>query len=328
MPAEFPEISIIIPAYNAEKYLAGCIDSITCQTFADWELIIVDDGSRDKTGQIADGFASADRRIRVIHNENGGVSAARNNGIETARGRYLSFMDSDDRLENNYLEELHTHAEESNADITQCSFCFVDEDGNRNPYPGITDAVYKGHEEIMHAYFRGQQGDIYVSVWAKLFKRELFSEMRFDTGLRVYEDAYYVYHCCRKARKVCSLKTPLYLYIQHKDSVTHSRLTGIWTDYFAMYDLQKSECRDDRAIFRNINRREAETGLWLMRIMICEGKEQFVWDLRKRLLGITWSVLWSSVPFRMKLKLIGVALMPHIYFAMLRKRIITDNEKV
>ena len=110
--------------------------------------------------------------------------------------------------------------------------------------------------------------------------------------------------------------------------MTHSVLPEIWSDYFIMYERQKDECRDDHVICENINRREAETGLWLMHVILRDRKEKPVWELRKKTLGIIWPVLWSSAPFGIKMKLIAVALMPHIYFAMLKKRAAADNEKV
>jgi len=328
MPELNPEITVIVPAYNAVLYLPECLDSIIGQTFTNWELIIADDGSSDGTRNIADEYAAKDSRIKVFHLPKQGVSCARNAGLENARGNYITFVDADDLLEPDYLKELYSHAKQNSADITQCSFVHVEGQGNVSPDPDANDSILKDRNEILHAHFRGQQGDIRVSVWAKLFRRAAFADIRFDTGLRVYEDAWYVYQCCRKAAIACSFKMPLYRYIERKTSVTHSALTEIWPDYFTMYERQKAECSGDLAICKNIDRREAETGLWLMRIAFREGKADLAWSLRKKTLGITWPVLWSGAPFGMKLKLIAVALMPHVYFAKLKKRAARDNEKV
>ena len=328
MSSENPAISIAIPAYNAEKHLSGCLDSIICQSFAGWELIIADDGSSDGTGKIADEYAANDKRIKVIHTERLGVSAARNLCIETSCGRYIAFVDADDCLEPDYLKELYSYAEESGSDIIQCSFFSMDKEGHKISDPDANDAVYTGTDEILHAYFRGQQGDVRLSVWAKLFRKDAFPDIRFDTELRVYEDAYYVYHCCRKADKVCSFSAPLYHYMQHEGSTTHSRLPEIWPDYFTMYERQKTDFPDNRFIRKCIERREAETGLWLMRILISQGKEQALWELRdkvKRMTGPVWS---SPAPFSIKIKLTAVTLAPHIYFAKLKRRIGSDHEKV
>ena len=327
MSAECPEISLIIPAYKAAKYLAACLESITVQTFTDWELIIVDDGSPDETGMIADSFASADSRIRVIHKENGGVSAARNTGIESARGRYLSFMDADDRLEESYLEELYSRAVESGADITQCSFWLEEEDGKKTLDPNGIDADYRDNTKILDAYFNGPWGDIRISPWSKLFRRETFKDIRYSTKLRIYEDAFYVYECCRKAKTAVSFKKPLYDYIQHEQSATHGRLLEIYPDYFRMYEMQKADLTDNAHFRRLIARREAETALWLMRVVITKDNANEFWNIRKKALGVTGSVLFSSAPLKLKLKLAVLTLMPHLYFAILKKRTLAGNEK-
>lgn len=328
MSAEYPEISIIVPAYNAEPYLPECLKSVIRQSFIDWELIIADDGSEDKTGMICDRFASEDCRIRVTHMARQGVSAARNACIDMARGKYLAFIDADDRVEDGFLSELYSHAEKDNADITQCSFFFTNEKGDKTPDPNGVDKIFRGKNVIIDAHFRGSQGDIRVSVWAKLFRREVFSDIRFNTDLRIYEDAFYVYECCKIAETVSCFSKPLYDYVQHERSATHSRLVEICPDYFTMYNMQKSEMSDSVLIRKRIAAREAETALWLMRIMVREGKNNELWSLRKKAVEVTRDVHFSHAPFLIKLKLAGVSLMPRLYFAMLRKKVTSDNEKI
>ena len=319
MSAECPEITLIIPAYNAGERLSECLNSVLRQSFSDWELIIADDGSTDGTGETADGFASKDKRIRVIHKENRGVSAARNACIEAGRGRYLSFIDSDDRLEEGYLEELYKHAVESEADIIQCSF-FFEEGGKKIPDPNPVEGVFRGSQEILNAYFKGSQGDIRLSCWSKLFRRAAFADVRFDTKLRVYEDALYVYECCKKAKTVCCFNTPLYNYVQHESSAVHSRLAEIYPDFFAMYKTQKSDVRDNARFRKRISAREAETALWLMRVLSRDGNKQELWNLRKIVTKIFFDVTFSSAPFLIKLKTAGVTVMPHVYFALIARR--------
>ena len=327
MSVECPAISIIIPAYNSGKYLGACLDSVKGQLFTDWELIIVDDGSSDDTGIIADSYACSDSRIRVIHKTNGGVSAARNEGIEAARGRYLSFMDSDDRIEKTYLEELYSHAIQSGADITQCSFFFEDEDGKKTMDPNSIDADYKDNSEILKAFFNGHWGDIRISPWSKLYSRETFADIRYDTSLRIYEDAFYVYQCCRKAETAHSFKKPLYVYVQHEQSATHAGLLKTYPDYFTMFNKQRMDLSDNPYFRRLVSRREAETALWLIRIMITEKNEGVIWDIRKTVLRITADVIASFAPFKLKIKLLGITLMPHIYFFMLRKSTLSKTRQ-
>ena len=315
-----PEITVIVPAFNAEKYLNRCLDSITGQSMSSWELIIVDDGSSDKTCDIANGYAGKDSRIKVIKSSGKGVSSARNAGIDVAEGKYLAFVDADDYPDPDYLKSLFDKAVESNADIMQCSFFFVDEAGKKMPDPDAFDKTLGDKDSILRSYFAGTHGDIRDSVWAKLFKREAFADVRFDTGLSIYEDGYYVYQCCRKAGKVLSISAPLYNYFQHGSSTTHSRVNEQYKDFFSMFDKQKEDFKDDGHIRKRIACREAETALWFMRIMADNGNKSALWDLRKMAVRISGDVIWSSAPFKIKLKLVGVTVMPHIYFAILKGR--------
>lgn len=124
-----PIISVIVPVYNVEKYLPRCIDSILAQTFTDFELILVDDGSPDNCGAICDEYAAKDKRVRVIHKSNGGVSSARNAGLDAASGEYVTFVDSDDYIAEDRLKQMHSSIFESKADIAVAGFRFVDEIG-------------------------------------------------------------------------------------------------------------------------------------------------------------------------------------------------------
>jgi len=320
MSLDNPAITVIVPAYNAEQYLSGCLDSISGQSFSDWELIIAEDGSSDSTGEIARNASANDPRIRVISMDKKGVSAARNACIKAARGRYLAFVDADDLILPDYLAELYVHAEQTGADITQCSFLFEQEDGNKEPDLNGVDGIFSGREDIMNACFQGSHGDIRVSVWAKLFRRDTFKDNIFDTDLRINEDAYYVYECCKKADIVCCFSDPLYRYMQHKASTTHARLLEIYPDFFTMFGKQREDFKDNGKIRKRIAIREAETALWLMRIMQKSGRRQEMWNLRKKTLALTADVIFSSAPFLLKSKLTAVAVMPHIYFAMLRRK--------
>ena len=117
-----PQISVIIPVYKVEQFLGDCIKSILSQTFSNYEIILVDDGSPDNSGKLCDEFAAGDSRIKVVHKENGGVSSARNKGIEIAEGEWICFVDSDDWVEPDYLEVMFKTAIENNADVSVCGF--------------------------------------------------------------------------------------------------------------------------------------------------------------------------------------------------------------
>lgn len=327
MLIENPEISVIIPAYNAESYLADCLASVIDQEFTSWELIVADDGSTDATGKICDGYASKDDRIKVIHTANNGVSEARNACLDIAKGKYLIFADADDLFERDCLKRLYDQAEKTKADIIQSSFYYLNED-KKIKDTGASDATYQGQNEIMSAYFNGAVGDIRVSVWAKLFRRESFLNVRFDSGLKVYEDAYYVFKCCLNAKSVFSFSTPLYIYRQHAKSTMHLRLAEIYPDYFKVFDKQRENINGNKTVLKMLTLRETENSLWLMSEVNSAGKSKELWNLRKLALKHAGAILISKVPIILKLKLIGLAVMPHLYFAMLKGRGISGNEKV
>ena len=124
-----PAVSIIVPVYNTERFLNRCIDSVLAQTYSDWELLLVDDGSTDSSGSICDEYATQDSRIRVFHKENGGVSSARNLGLDYARGEWITFVDSDDYIAPDMIEKLYETQKRNNADITVCGYRWVDKEG-------------------------------------------------------------------------------------------------------------------------------------------------------------------------------------------------------
>ncbi len=323
-----PKVSIIIPAYNTGSLLGKCIQSVLCQTLSDWELFVVDDGSEDDTYETALRFSGMDDRIKVIHTENRGVSSARNTCLEQINGEYFCFIDSDDTVEPQYLEVLVKAAEEYSADIAQCSFRFIDENGKESPDPNKTSGIYSNYDEIISAYFEGPVGSVRVSIWSKLFRSEKFQNIRFDQDLKVYEDALYIYHCCRIADKIACDDRVLYNYYQRDDSAMHSRLSGIYKDYFTVFEKQYEDYKDDSKNRRKIVRRSAENALWLLSIMIAEGKDQELWSIRKAALRNNRDLFFSNAPFKLKVKVTGLALIPHLYFAMLRKKVVSNNEKV
>lgn len=178
-------ISVIIPVYNTKQYLQSCLDSILVQTYADLEILFIDDGSTDGSAELLDAFAEGDSRIRVIHQENGGVCAARNRGIQEARGDYLSFIDSDDTLEPDMYQTLMGLVRDHGVDIAHCSY-------NR-----VRDGVVKpiGNSGVLHQQntVRALEclltGKLFVgSCWTKLYARKLFDTVRFPAGIRTNED--------------------------------------------------------------------------------------------------------------------------------------------
>ena len=203
------KISIISPVYKAEAYLARCLDSIEAQTFADWELILVDDGSPDRSGAICDEYAAKDNRIRVIHKANGGVSVARQDGLDAATGDYVIHVDPDDWVEPDMLQELYEKAVAENADMVICDYS-EDVGDNRKVVvqkPSSLDAniVFK---ELFHS--------LHGSCCNKLVRRSLFDRfgIRFPKGYTILEDLYVSAMLCSHDIKIAYLPKAFYHYVQ------------------------------------------------------------------------------------------------------------------
>lgn len=209
-------ISVIVPIYKVEPYLHKCVDSILGQTYSNIEIILVDDGSPDNCGKICDEYAAKDRRVKVIHKVNGGLSDARNSGIDIAKGNYISFVDSDDWIHPQYLEVLYNDLKMSQSDISMCSFIRV-----HNRCAKMVNSVDKKYkildsDEAIRLTLYQKQLD--TSAWCKLFKKELFMGLRFTIG-RLYEDLDFLYKIYEKAKTLVRTESKLYYYYCRQDSI-------------------------------------------------------------------------------------------------------------
>ena len=217
-------ISVIVPVYRVEKYLPACIDSILNQTFTDFELILVDDGSPDRCPEICDEVARRDARVRVIHQANAGLSAARNAGIEAAHGAWLSFVDSDDYIAPHFCEKLYQTAQRTNADCVMCSVQNVDESGKLidSALMRVADEVKTG-QEVLQKIGRDDVTP-YLTAWNKLYRRKLFNTLRYPAG-RQNEDVFvFAELFCQVQRAVC-VAEPLYFYRKRIGSIMNSVVT-------------------------------------------------------------------------------------------------------
>lgn len=211
-------VSVIIPVYNTAQYLSRCLDSVLCQTYRDFELLLIDDGSIDDSGTICDRYAKQDSRVRVFHKENGGVSDTRNYGLDRAEGSYIVFVDSDDYIGPDYLKILTEMAVENNAEMTIISLQRVDSEDAVFIKSTDQRTVYTGYE-LFQEMITGKLFDSYIC--AKLFKAELFSAVRFPLG-KTYEDLATIPYLLSSCRQ-CAFSTSVqYYYYHRRNSITHS----------------------------------------------------------------------------------------------------------
>lgn len=221
-----PSISVIVPVYNVEKYIHRCVDSILAQTFTGFELILIDDGSLDRCGEICDGYAAKDSRVRVIHKKNEGVSAARNTGLETVSGEYVTFVDSDDYIRENWLADLYSAVISQTADLSCGNFSLVDEQGKRiyttnhilTDYD-LSDERKKADYLIKYFFDWHRNG---WNIWDRLFRADIIRNQHIRFNLRCgnyAEDMCFVLEYLLFCRKITYIPANGYYYVQHDNSM-------------------------------------------------------------------------------------------------------------
>lgn len=215
------KISVIVPIYNVEDYLNECVDSLIEQDYSNLEIILVDDGSTDQCGSICDEYAIKDSRIKVIHKQNGGLSDARNAGIDVATGDYITFVDSDDVLSSDYISYLLDLLTEADADMACCQRTEIDENskhkkGHCNPCGKIT--VFDNMENALVAK------EIDTVAWGKLYKKDLFLEIRYPVG-RLHEDIFTTYKIIHQCEKIVVGPGAKYLYRIRENSISNINFT-------------------------------------------------------------------------------------------------------
>lgn len=208
-----PKISVIVPVYKVEPYLRKCIDSILGQTFRDFELILVDDGSPDRCGEICDAYAEKHDNVIVIHQENGGLSAARNSGIDwtfaNSDSQWLAFVDSDDWLHPDYLSTLLEEAKKNDADLVVCDFVRVnDSEENIEKDHQFSELVTSDKDAIFRYLYANWR---IRPAWNKLYRKTLFEELRFRVG-KIHEDDFFIHHVLLASKKTAIIEAVLYFY--------------------------------------------------------------------------------------------------------------------
>ena len=216
------KVSVIIPIYNIESFCSACIESVINQTYGDLEIILVDDGSTDNCPQICDNYSKLDKRIEVIHRENGGLSAARNSGIDIATGDYIYFVDGDDLVHPECIERLVDCVTKSSADVAICATnAFLNEKRIDYSIVGMGSDIYTGREMCRRLMY-GMDSSDDVIAWNKLYKCELFENVRYPEGM-VYEDTATTHKLLWVANKIVFLRDELAFYRSNRSgSITHS----------------------------------------------------------------------------------------------------------
>lgn len=235
-------ISVIIPVYRVEQYLDQCIASVTKQTYQQLEILLVDDGSPDQCGMMCDRWAKMDHRIKVIHKENGGLSEARNAGLDAANGAYISFVDSDDCIAPTMMEQLLAALKQESADIAECNYSIF-----RNELPAEDDANYKmttGYDMAEAMSLLLDERTFKYPVWNKLYRKEIFHSLRFETG-KLHEDVFLTYQAFGLCKRLVKIETSLYYYRQRSGSIMESK--------FSVRNLDSLEARKKQFFYLKKN---------------------------------------------------------------------------
>ena len=217
---ETEKVSIIMSAYNIEKYLAKGVESVINQTYKNIEILLIDDGSTDSTAKICDDFAKKDNRVKVVHKTNGGVSSAWNAGLDNATGDYIAFVDGDDWVDKDYIQELYNALKKYDADISVCDYYRVT-DGALYSSNNASFDKFVPAGEVYNLFFCKKRWN--HNSWGKLYKKHIFKDLRYDVTCRVAEDLDLICSILDKVEKgIATTSQKLYYYVVRDGSVTTS----------------------------------------------------------------------------------------------------------
>ena len=233
-----PAISIIVPVYRVEKYLPRCVDSILCQTFEDFELLLINDGSPDRCGELCEQYAKVDSRVRVIHKQNGGLSDARNTGVAASRAGLVAFVDGDDCIKPDMYEVLYRQLTGERADISVCGIIDCYPNGECSLRCKEGEKLVLNDKEAIRLILQGEKFS--VNATNKLFRKELFSQLPFPIG-RHSEDAFIMVELFSRAKRVVFTTDAKYCYMHRKNSLT--------TSPFQVEDFDTVEAYSDNLAF-------------------------------------------------------------------------------
>ena len=310
------EISIIVPVYQVEKYIRQCIDSILAQTFTDFELILVDDGSMDNSGKICDEYAEKDKRIRVIHKENDGLSDARNKGLDNASGNYFMFVDGDDYIAPNMAECLYKKISEAKADIAACNYRYIFEDGKKD-FSTENKAEVINANEIFYNRKNERNYGFWTVAWNKLYKREKFKSLRFRFG-KYHEDEFWANDIYQMDIKAVTVSESLYYYRQRGNSIMGNKNIRKCFDIIEAFEERinvylKEEKYSDQAykvLIYSLEHLNESKKL----IKIEEDKEQFI-DKERKIKNIIEKLKKRKLSKIQKVSLVIIGINPCLVFS-------------
>lgn len=233
-----PLISVIVPVYNVAEYLPRCLDSICNQTYQNLEIILVDDGSTDNSLQICNQYAAKDKRITVIHQENGGLSAARNTGVDHMHGEFFTFIDSDDWISLDYCQVLLDLINQTNADVSTANYVLAYEDGSQSPYHALNETkMFSGFEDLFEFGLK-----VHHTAWLKLYRSSICGSLRFNPYYSLSEDLDFYFRLCQTIHSLAYTPKSLLYYFQRNNSLIHKTDVPGREKIFYLYQQLEDYC--------------------------------------------------------------------------------------
>ncbi|OKY52778.1 glycosyltransferase family 2 protein [Megasphaera cerevisiae] len=312
-----PLISIIVPVYNIDLYIKKCIKSLINQSYTQIEIILVDDGSQDKSGTICDQFAIIDKRITVIHQSNSGVSVARNRGLKEAQGEYIFFVDGDDYIESNMIESLFIIQRKYYADIVQCGYFQEMTDSNIVCPLGEFKELQLDKIAAIDKLIRTE--DITNSVWNKLYTKDVIGQISFNPEFEVAEDLLFNYEVMKKANCIVVYNIPLYHYVNRNSSCMRTLLTN---KHFQIFEVENIIYSDIQKKFKNVQELDRDC-VRLLGISAIHAIDRILYEnlckeyfdiLRRIVFKYKWKFLFDKeINIRIRIKIIILSLVPILY---------------
>lgn len=321
---EIPKISIIVPVYKVEKYLNRCIKSILKQTFTDFELILVDDGSPDRCPQMCDSWCKRDKRIRVIHKENEGLSSARNAGLEVARGEYIGFVDSDDIIEKDMYEYLFRILCENKADFSAVEMLIFKENKFMIRQPELEEKIL-GKDDLFKLFFRVTSERIHYCVCDKLFKRSVVEDVRFWEGVR-FEDIDFTFSVLQNCNKGVYSNQIKYAWFYNTQSITRNRLVKEDMQLLVVWEKIVVICKKkmpEYLYYAQMNYKRAYMGILGKSVKFGISPQYQDWEedkkyLVKNLRKYFFDLLKWRMPFSRKLLLCVLCINPMFLYSVIK----------
>lgn len=248
-------ISVIVPVYNVEAYLDECVNSILEQTYKNLEIILIDDGSTDNSGKMCDEYAARDKRIRVIHKKNGGQAEAKNRGLDICTGDFITFVDSDDYVDKEYIDYMYNLLKKYNVDISYCKWRFV-----------FFNGKLEKEEKHLNEYVETQkmffENLLYcrraVGQWSYLYKREIFDNLRYREGI-IFEDSDLSYKLINKCDRIAGSNNQLYFYRLRQGSTTNSEFD---TKKMKLIEVSEEMCNSILSVYPDLKKAAASKMVW------------------------------------------------------------------